>query len=790
MNSSTLASGSTPFSSPVDSRFGGTSGAAALLEGVSPHNLSGVEFGRYRLETLLGQGGMGQVYKAFDRSTNRMVALKLLPEHLIADRRYRERFLREANVVAGLADPHVIPIHGFGEIDGRLYLDMRLVEGEDVQSLIERCGTLGPAETVAIVEQVASALDSAHRIGLVHRDVKPSNVLVTPDGFAYLIDFGIARADGEAGLTSTGGVVGTLAYMAPERFSTGIADSRSDVYSLACILVQCLTGATPFPGKSLEQQLAGHLSQPPPRPSTTVPGVPAAFDDVVARGMAKDPAQRYQSTPELAAAARDALGGNAAEPTTVVTAGPPVFGASLGNPPAVHDVPPPPTQPALHLQPTMHRPPFPPGAGQRPHPQRENGRTMAAFGAVAAVLLIVVSVVAVAFWGRDGGDGQTAGRSTTSRSGSDGTSDGGGLAIVPAAQIDIEGVEIVWDPTDVLDPAGDQGATCPPLSIAMAGAITGPDAALGNNIENGARFAVDTHNAANPGCRVDLKVFDTEGDPAKATAVAHRVIADPSVIGVVGPAFSGETKATGGLFDAAGLATVTPSATNPTLSQDGFRTFFRGLASDEVLNPALANYLTNALKARKVCLVNDSTDYALGLVETVRNVLGRVVEPSCDIAFRKGTRNFSAAISQIEKVSPDAVFFGGYYSDAAPFVKQLREAGVDATFVSADGVKDAEFVDAAGDASAGTVLGCACGPASPSFSERYSSATGWVPGTYTVEAYDLASIMLRGIDSGSHSREAMLSFLRGYSGDGVARHYQWGPTGELTEQRVWLYTVK
>ena len=200
----------------------------------------------------------------------------------------------------------MVPIHEFGEIEGRLYVTMRLIKGRDLQDLLEG-GPLPPERAVKIIEQIASALHAAHRIGLVHRDVKPSNILVAEDDFAYLIDFGIARAAGETGLTSTGATIGTWAYMAPERFQTGAADARADIYSLACVLYQSLTGQLPFPGVSLEQLAVAHMMQPPPLPSREQTTVPAAMDQVISTGMAKDPEQRYQTAVELATAARDAL---------------------------------------------------------------------------------------------------------------------------------------------------------------------------------------------------------------------------------------------------------------------------------------------------------------------------------------------------------------------------------------------------------------------------------------------------------------------------------------------------
>src|ERR1700752_2788141 len=216
---------------------------------------------------------MGEVWRAHDTETDRIVAIKLLPAHLSDDEEFQRRFRREAHAAARLNNPHVVPIHDYGEIDGRLYVDMRLIEGRHLKPVLAD-GPLEPARAVRIIEQVAQALHAAHKIGLVHRDVKPSNILLDENAFAYLIDFGIARAAGETGLTSTGAAIGTWAYMSPERLNTEHADARADIYALACVLHEALTGLRPYPGDSLEQQIVGHLTSPPPRPSMLQPGVP------------------------------------------------------------------------------------------------------------------------------------------------------------------------------------------------------------------------------------------------------------------------------------------------------------------------------------------------------------------------------------------------------------------------------------------------------------------------------------------------------------------------------------
>ncbi|MBF6478228.1 protein kinase domain-containing protein [Nocardia cyriacigeorgica] len=270
--------------------------------------VDGEPFGRYRLGRIIGEGGMGRVYEAFDTATERTVALKVLPEALAGNREFRERFRREAHAAARLSEPHIVPIHDYGEIDGRLFLDMRLIDGVDLATVLAERGPLTPERAVHVIEQVAAALDAAHAAGLVHRDVKPSNIVLGDRDFAYLIDFGIARDDSATAMTSVGTTLGTFAYMAPERFTPGQqTDARADLYSLACVLYECLTGARPFPGTVVAEQIAAHLTAEPPRPSRARDEVPAALDAVIARGMAKSAVQRYRSAGEFAVAARRAL---------------------------------------------------------------------------------------------------------------------------------------------------------------------------------------------------------------------------------------------------------------------------------------------------------------------------------------------------------------------------------------------------------------------------------------------------------------------------------------------------
>ncbi|WP_435828400.1 serine/threonine-protein kinase [Nocardia testacea] len=299
----------------------------------APGSEVGRWFGPYELRSLLGTGGMGEVYEAYDTVKERVVALKLLSDALAGDPEYQIRFRRESQAAARLAEPHIIPIHDWGVIEGRLFIDMRLVQGTDLRALLQADGPLSPQRAVAVIEQIAAALDAAHEAGLVHRDVKPANILVTPADFAYLADFGIARHESDTGVTRAGVAIGSYTYMAPERFDSGPVTPRADIYSLACVLHECLTGATPFPATSVGMLIRSHLTEPPPRASVQRTGLPAALDDVIAWGMAKDPHERFATAGELAVAARTALNSPARPP---YPAGPQ---PRSGESPAIAEVP-------------------------------------------------------------------------------------------------------------------------------------------------------------------------------------------------------------------------------------------------------------------------------------------------------------------------------------------------------------------------------------------------------------------------------------------------------------------
>ena len=348
----------------------------------------GTRFGPYELQQLIGVGGMGEVYRAYDTVRERMVAVKLLRAEMAADKSYQERFRRESRVAARLQEPHVIPVHDFGDIDGTLYIDMRLVDGASLKDELRANGPLEPKRAASIITQIGAALDAAHSDKLIHRDIKPENVLLTPDDFAYLVDFGIAHAGGDASVTSTGLIIGSCAYMAAERFAGGQVGPAADIYSLTCLLYECLTGRAPFEtGGDLRQLMTAHMFSPPPRPSMMRPGITRAFDDVIAKGMAKRPSDRYASAGALAKAATTAAGSALPPRPPLPEPTPPTntrqFSAVYENPSGTGYTPYP---PAVHAP----APPQQPSAPKKPR----FGRTQVALVAATVLLFGVAAILA------------------------------------------------------------------------------------------------------------------------------------------------------------------------------------------------------------------------------------------------------------------------------------------------------------------------------------------------------------------------------------------------------------
>jgi branched-chain amino acid transport system substrate-binding protein len=337
---------------------------------------------------------------------------------------------------------------------------------------------------------------------------------------------------------------------------------------------------------------------------------------------------------------------------------------------------------------------------------------------------------------------------------------------------------------------GGEAGTCEDVAIGYFGALTGAAANLGINIRNGVELAVDQFNEENADCQVALEEYDSAGDPNQATGLATQAIGDDTVIGIVGPAFSGESETAGPIFAEGGLPTITASATNPTLSENGWDTFQRILGNDASQGPAAAAYISDVLNSQSVFVVDDASAYGAGLADIVNEDLGDAVVGEDTI--QTGQTDFSATVTAIRSSGADAVFFGGYYAEAGLLVEQMRAGGVQATFVVADGVKDPGFIEAAGDAAEGTIITCPCLPPEESqqFFEDYQEAFGTAPATYSAEAFDAANVFLQGILEGNTDRESLLEWVNGYEGDGITKSIKFDDNGEVENISVWAYKVE
>jgi branched-chain amino acid transport system substrate-binding protein len=331
--------------------------------------------------------------------------------------------------------------------------------------------------------------------------------------------------------------------------------------------------------------------------------------------------------------------------------------------------------------------------------------------------------------------------------------------------------------------------------IAFFGALTGSSANLGVNIEQGAELAVDQYNDKNGKNCITIKKADSQGDPAKAPALARSLVADKKLLAVVGPAFSGESKVADKVFDAAGIPMITPSATNPSLSTNGWKTFHRGLASDAQQGPADALYIKNVLKPTKAYVVDDQSAYGAGLADEVRKTLGSVVVGSDKVGADGQQSDFSATVTKIKSSGATVLFYGGYYTNAGLLRKQLTSAGWTGTLVAGDGVKDPGYVTTAGKAAAeGSYLSAPGTPptkAGGTFVADYKKKWKVDPGTYSDTAFDAANFFLQGINKGNTTPSKLNDYVGATSYTGVSNTYKFTSTGELDSQylKVWMYKV-
>ncbi|MDH2416649.1 branched-chain amino acid ABC transporter substrate-binding protein [Nocardioides sp. CER19] len=339
--------------------------------------------------------------------------------------------------------------------------------------------------------------------------------------------------------------------------------------------------------------------------------------------------------------------------------------------------------------------------------------------------------------------------------------------------------------------SGSKGITA---NIGVMGALSGANASVVIPSVNGAELALSEWSAKHPDDHIKLVKFDSEGDPAKATPLATKMATDKSFLGLIGPAFSGETRATKSILGGAGLTTISQSATATDLTlEDPSPTFHRVIGYDEIQGAAIAKYIQSVLNAKKVFVVDDSSTYGQPLADKVKSVLGGAVTQS-DKA-QTGQTDFSAIVSKVKAAKPDAVFYAGYAAEAGPFLKQLRDGGVTAKFIGGDGLYGADFPKAAGSASDGAIVTCPCVPAEKvggTFAQDYQKKFGEAPGAYAGEGYDAMTIYLKAFESGAKTREAVEKFVDSYEGQGLTKTYKFDEKGDVAAENVvvWSYKVQ
>lgn len=339
-------------------------------------------------------------------------------------------------------------------------------------------------------------------------------------------------------------------------------------------------------------------------------------------------------------------------------------------------------------------------------------------------------------------------------------------------------------------------AACKVLKLGFQGPLTGDYGNLGVNISQGAALAVDQYNAKNPKTRVQLIKKDSQGDPAQAPALATAFVKDPCVIGLVGPSFSGETLATGKLYNLKGLPLISPSATNPTITTQGWKVFHRAVATDAMQGAQTAKLIKTALGNKKTIVIDDASDYGKGIADIVRAALakqGTAVDNGESIV--PGAQDFGSTVAKIKNSGAAIVYYGGYYSDAGKLAKQIKDAGLSVTFISDDGTYDKGFVEVAGAAAKGAI---ATAPSAPlaltkpgrAFQAAYKNAFGQADGVYSAEAYDAANFFLAGIKAGKVTRAALQKFVSTTSFAGVTKTLKFGADGELAGGAIYAYTVQ
>jgi branched-chain amino acid transport system substrate-binding protein len=687
----------------------------------------GQTIGGYQILEQIGQGGMATIYKAYQPSLDRYVALKILPRHMAQEAGFEQRFRREARAAAKLEHPHIVPIFDFGQENDLFYIALRYVPAG---TLKERMGQPLPLDfIIGVVSQIAEALDYAHEQGVVHRDIKPSNILLDRGDWALLTDFGVARiVQSTEHITSTGVGVGTPAYMSPEQGLGKKVDSRSDIYSLGVVLYEMLTGQVPYQADTPMAVVLKHIHDPLPRPRDINRGVPEAVERVVLKSLAKAPDDRYHSAAELAMALRSAASEAAA------------LRARPSDLEATSDI-------ALE-------------APSEARPRTKPGRLfwlLPAFLAVAG-LGWLLGQLSSADWLRQAFGLErpptpvpTQAPLPTQRPVTP-VPTRAPVTPVPAQAPQPAAPFVCTDAIGCVTVRPDE-----PIHIAYVLAISGPSEVLGIDSRNGAEIAL-----ADRGTVLGHEILFTGEDGACSAeggqSAGARLAADPSIVGVIGTSCSSEAHAAMPLLSAAGFTMISPSNTAPDLTQPGNENqwpgFFRTAPSDQLQGVAAADFAYNFLGVRRAATIHDGSSYAEMLAEVFRGAfedLGGTASGA--LAISPDQTDMRDVLADIAAGAPDLIYYPIFMPAGALITIQAHEtAGLeDVVLMGADGLFSRDVVQGAGEDVEGLYVSSPGLPAlggayQEHFVPMYEEMFGSTPiSIFHAHAYDAMMLLLDAI---------------------------------------------
>jgi branched-chain amino acid transport system substrate-binding protein len=696
---------------------------------------AGTQLGKYQIQAEIGQGGMGTVYLAYDPLLDRRVAVKVLAPHLVWEKEFVERFLREARAAARLKHPNIVTIYDVGQDQNRYYFVMEYVEGGSLSALIRQRGALPPAEVVAILRPLADALDYAHRQGLVHRDIKPGNIMVglpavsgEPAGHVTLTDFGIARAAQDTRLTSTGMLVGTPEYMSPEQARGEVVDHRTDQYSLGVVAYEMLSGQTPFGGTTPHGVLYKQVFEQPPPICQLQPGLPAGVETALGQALAKDPGQRYVTVTAFAQALTQALGtippvppvptvgsgtvgtglaapvssqikakGVGERPEITAPPAPTRSGAEgLGTIPTTGSGPATPVQPPTVLSgasqgavpvPATTAPsvgaqsvPRPPVAGPVAAPPRRRPWVWALVGLAVLVGIALVALVVVAATGGNlfGGGATPTGPAVVYST---------PIPVIPTHAAE-GGVEQVASPLPSMPLPAPPAFECPdklgcvtigpkePIRIAYMLVLSGPDASLGVDSQRGVEMAVDDRKEV-LGHPIELVGQDTQCTAEGGQAAAEKLSADPQLVAVVGTSCSSEARVAIPIMCERGIAMVSssntaPELTNPDRPGDHF-CYLRTAHNDQAQAVAAAQFAWETLKVTRAATIHDGSPYSNSLQQMFADMFTKLGGTiTAQQAVDPAQTEMGPALIPIRETKPELVYYPVFIQAGAAITRQAR----------------------------------------------------------------------------------------------------------------------